>query len=251
MNMNAGGNYSATKVRNYLTVVNIYYDCITQHKPPCPRSRDILYNNYSSIIHASNVDKDKVSYKETVVREKKHKKTDCCSDAHNAADIEEKITIVECGNCGSELGVQSDGAVQFWSPSLVFKSDNETVSVNEEVVTEVDCFYAVLICHVADSFNQMPQFMLCNRSGDKTHVWVIDKKLRVLTTVNQEVLDKNVIKILYKTISSGAEVVKSSERIDLSDDLYKSGLKSLEDARQMLPQSFCAANGFHVGYIFK
>ena len=120
---------------------------------------------------------------------------------------------------------------------------------NKEVQTSQDCFKVVINSYVIESISAMPKVMLKNRLGKSLVLWIIDKDLSVAKSGKQGVVKESVMKVLFK---DGSDVPDNTmEIIELSNNVFDSGLQLMEKSTENFPESFKVANDFKVSYFPK
>ena len=106
--------------------------------------------------------------------------------------------------------------------------------------------------YVETSFEAMPKLLLKNRKNEVLLLWVMDKNLTIIQSVDQEVIEKTVLKILFKVVEErNVPELQNLETINTSNKILKAGLHFLERSSDNLPESFKNANNYKVCYFDK
>ena len=98
----------------------------------------------------------------------------------------------------------------------------------------------------------MPKLLLKNRKSEVLLLWVMDKNLTIIHSVDQEVVEKKVLKILFRVVEErNVAEFQNLETINTSNKILKAGLDVLERSTNNLPESFKTANDYKVCYFDK
>jgi len=223
-----------------------WYCCVNKlNKPPVmkPRTSDLLYNSYSFVVDITNIDEDAVNISS---------ESEEVTNESNETDVSEggKATqVVSCKACEIELGSLVRDSLQIWCNSALLRCGEVCMRSNKEVETAQDCFKMVINSYVIESISAMPKVMLKNRLSKSLVLWIIDKDLSVAKSGKQGVVKESVMKILFK---DGSDVPDSTmEIIELSNNVFDTGLQMLEKITENFPESFKVANDFKVSYFPK
>ena len=177
--------------------------------------------------------------------------TEGCGCHPKVADPE-KVSLVKCKDCDTELGTVVEDFVYFWSSAVTFRRGDLAVFSNEDAKTSEESFKMIVNSFVEQSFMAMPKLLLKNRENDVLLLWVMDKNLTIIHSVDQEVIEKNVLKILFKLVEdTNVPELQNLEIINTSNKILKAGLDLLERSTDNLPESFKNANDYKVCYFDK
>ena len=177
--------------------------------------------------------------------------TEGCGCHPKVADPE-KVSLVKCKDCDAELGSLVEDFVYFWSSAVTFRRGDSSIFSNEDARTSEESFKMIVNSFVEQSFMAMPKLLLKNRKNDFLLLWVMDKNLTIIHSIDQEVVEKNVLKILFRVVEEGNEAeLLNLETINTSNKILKAGLELLVKSTNNLPESFKTANNYKVCYFDK
>ena len=164
----------------------------------------------------------------------------------------EHVSVVKCKDCHTELGTLVEDFVYFWSSAVTFRRGDLNIFSNEDAKTSEESFKMIVSSFVEQSFMAMPKLLLKNRKNEVLLLWVMDKNLTIIHSVDQEVIEKNVLKILFKVVEErNVPELQNLETINTSNKILKAGLDLLERSTDNLPESFKNANDYKVCYFDK
>ena len=216
-----------------------WYCCVNKLKQAPilkPRTSDFLYNSYCFAVDIVNIDKNTVSI-DLVNKEVENNDT-------------VPTSVVSCKKCDSEVGSLSRETLYIWCHSVLLRCGDIVHNSNEDVKTAEDCFKMIINSFVIESISSMPKVMLRNRKGKSVVLWVIDKDLTVVKSDDQKGgFKESVMKILHKEGNNVPE--KSMELVELSNDLFDTGIKLMEKSTENFPESFQVANEYKVSYLLR
>ena len=171
---------------------------------------------------------------------------------HQKVAEPEKVSLVKCQDCDAELGTVVEDFVYFWSSDVTFRRGDLNIFSNEDAKTSEESFKMIVSSFVEQSFMAMPKLLLKNRKSDVLLLWVMDKNLTIIHSVDQEVVEKNVLKILFRVVEErNVAELQNLETINTSNKILKAGLDLLERSTNNLPESFKSANDYKVCYFDK
>ena len=164
----------------------------------------------------------------------------------------EQVSVVKCKECNTEVGTLVEDFVYFWSSGVTFRRGDLAIFSNEDAKTSEESFKMIVNSFVEQSFMAMPKLLLKNRKNEVLLLWVMDKNLTIIHSVDQDVIEKNVLKILFKIVEErNVPEFQNLETINTSNKIFKAGLDLLERSTDNLPETFKNANDYKVCYFDK
>ena len=171
---------------------------------------------------------------------------------HQKVADPEQVSVVRCKDCDTELGTVVEEFVYFWASVVTFRRGGLTIFSNDDAKTSEESFKMIVNSYVESSFETMPKLLLMNRKNEVLLLWVMDKNLTIIQSVDQEVIEKNVLKILFKVVKErNVPEFQNLETVNTSNKILKAGLDFLERSSDNLPESFKNANNYKVCYFDK
>ena len=238
-----------------------WFCCVNKlSEPPAvqPRTRDLLYSGFSLAVHADTVARADTRLELETAAPGAGGDGDGGGggggDGHSCGHKplqEERVAYLVCGLCAADLGEVRDSLVHLWAHVVRLESNLQDPGLS---LSKEECFNMIIKSQVRDSIEKMPKFFVRNRKGNHTLLWIMDRSLTILQTLDDVVCQKVVLKVLYKVIGDDdCDVAKNNslEIIHLSDELYEAGLEEMEKSTINLPESFRVVNGYRCAYIYK
>ena len=190
-----------------------------------------------------------------VIEDSQHKPDETITEGcgcHPKVAKSERVSVVRCRDCDTELGTLVEEFVHFWSGAVNFRRGDLAIFSNEEAKTSEEMFKMIVNSFVEQSFMAMPKLLLKNRNNVVLLLWVMDKDLTIIHSVDQEVIEKNVLKILFKVVDDiNVPELHNLETITTSNKILQAGFSLLESSTDNLPESFKNANNYKVCYFDK
>ena len=235
-----------------------WFCCVNKlSEPPAvqPRTRDLLYSGFSLAVHADTVARADTRLElETATPGAGGGVGGGGGGGHSCGHKplqEERVAYMVCGLCAADLGEVRDSLVHLWAHVVRLESDLQEPGLS---LSPEKCFNMVIKSQVRDSIVKMPKFFVRSRKGNHTLLWVMDRNLTILQTLDDAVCQKVVLKVLYKVLGEDDSDVaqnNSLEIIHLSNELYEAGLDEMEKSTKNLPECFRNVNGYRCAYIYK
>jgi len=216
-----------------------WYCCVNKLKQAPilkPKTSDFLYNSYCFAVDIVNIEESTVDI-DLVDKEVENSDTVTTS-------------VVCCKKCDYEVGSLVRETLHIWCHRVLLNcsGSDKAHHSNKDVKTAEDCFITIINSFVIETISAMPKIMLRNRKGKSVVLWVIDKELTVVKSDDhQNGVKESVMKILLKEGNNVPE--KSMELVELSNDIFDTGIKLMESSTENLPESFQVANEFRVSYL--
>ena len=217
------------------------------------RTSDVLYNSYSFAVSQSTSPSLVTGARDSPPVKRVRESCGCDGHSENT-EREDTVRVLTCSYCGAELASLADDLLHFWSCEVTLRraAGGDVIYSNADATTSQECFKMIVNSFVSQSFVARPKFLLKNRNNEFLLLWVMDRNLSILRTAGQELVEKNVMKILYKGVADiRVPELHDLECINLSNKILMAGLDLLERSTENLPDSFKFANDYKVSYFDK
>ncbi|XP_019757771.1 uncharacterized protein LOC109536130 isoform X1 [Dendroctonus ponderosae] len=193
-----------------------------------PKTKDFLFTNCYFCIH-----KDKIS--------------NCLS----------KNNVLVCKFCFNWLGTLSENCtVRLWFNTVTFRDNNCGVFNTAPLTDAFLTIRGLFECSLLNSIKAI--FVYKNSDGAKHYLllWVLEKQLNILLSLNEHSKSTNVAKTLFKFLDHDDNEIleqwkndQSVDVVDVSKNMMVEVMKHLYNNNKLFPVEYSKSNNFLVSYL--